>query len=360
MLTSSVDFALAFSTGLVAAVLLLSACLKLGHSDRTLRAMGSLKMPVVVQRKAIAVALPLFELVLAIAIMILPGLARTIAGVAALLTFIFFTSILIRALRFSEDVDCGCFGMLSVQNKVTGWSVARNFVLIIASAVAVAGGAERPSFVSEIVRGQTAANLLLLVSWLIVVVAALGVGFWRLRTHAVSVKPVRQDNPVSRRVREVAPLSAPSIALGIDPSRPDELDIGSPIPNSELVGSNGITAELSQIGNGRPTLLIFLSADCSSCDVVGESVLRWAEMLEPVQLRLATSSTPSAFTTKFPGVGKYTLYGSRSALVALGVQRSPAAVALGGSQQPVIASPIAYGPGEIQGLVEALCQVSGR
>jgi len=258
---------------------------------------------------------------------------------------------LIGTLSRGDDVDCGCFGPLSAETRVTTWSVLRNLVLAIASASIAAYAAGSQPFFVQIFGFNAVALLSVVVAWAILLIIVLVRALYVSRNGASSV----QSGPrsISRGQVQPAPLSPLSIALGLDPARPGEVAMGDSIPLAELVAAGGQTRRLSALGNGRPTLLVFLSADCSSCVPVAEAVPVWAERLVGVSVHVATSSDPAALAKAYPGLPPFARYGSHAALTALGVQRSPAAVLLGGQQHPVIASPIAYGVTEIEGLVQS-------
>lgn len=127
---------------------------------------------------------------------------------------------------------------------------------------------------------------------------------------------------------------------------------GDPIPEVELVSASGATYSLRTLANGRPLLLVFGSAECGSCVPVLESLERWQRELGDVTVRLATSSHPKAIRHVAPTAEPFARYGARSARRELGVERTPAALLLGGIDNPVVSSEIAHGLDEINALVE--------
>lgn len=131
--------------------------------------------------------------------------------------------------------------------------------------------------------------------------------------------------------------------------------VGDPIPESELVNARGETYSLHALANGRRMLLVFSSAECGSCVPVLESIGRWQRSLDGgVVVRVVTSSHPAAMRRVAPEAEPFARYGGRSARIDLGVARSPAAVLLGGGQNPVVESDVVYGLVAIQGLVDRL------
>lgn len=355
MLTSPVDFVLTFSTGLVAFALVASAMGKFGQTAATLRAMHDLRVPAPLRRPTIAKALPLGELTIALALLVVPSVGRQVAGLLATVMLAVFTVMLIGVLKRGEEVDCQCFGALSAENHVTVWSVLRNVVLLVAAALVGFLGAGSPAFVVGIFTADRGDTLLAILGWSLTAIFVLS-----RMVVAMRRAPVRTDPDISPRAqRTPAPLSPLSLALGIDPARPGEVAMGDPIPSAELVSIDGRSRLLSDLSDGRPTLLIFLSTGCSSCTPVADAAPAWQDRLGGVALRVATSSEPNAIAASYPLLLPVTRFGSLAALAALGVQRSPAAVVLGGQQQPIIASPIAYGIVEIEALVQSIAAAAG-
>lgn len=354
MTTSPVEFALAFSTGLVAFVFALSGSTKLGHSSDTLKAMSAIGAPVALRRLSVARLVPVAEIALAVLLVTLPGILLPVAGAVSTLVLAVFTVLLIGVLRRGDAVDCGCFGVLSTDDRVTSWSIVRNVVLLATSIVIAAFGFTSGGFVPDLLAADLPTLLTLALAWALTAVVVLIRGS-RKRGSAPLLSGVQ-----SSRSRETAPapLSPSSLALGIDPTRPNEAFAGDPIPTAEVVSQAGVTQTLEQLAGNRPVLLFFLSAGCGSCAPVAAAIPGWANALAPMPLHVVTSSTPSELETAYPGLLPLARFGSLAALVALGVQRSPAAVALGGADG-IVASPIAYGIEEISGLVTSVASARG-
>lgn len=354
MIASPVEFASAFSTGLVAFTLLLSGVTKLGHSPRTLAAMNALRLPTALQRRWLARVVPLAELGIGGALLILPGYGRSASGVAALLLLAMFTVLLAGVLIRGDEVDCGCFGALASDDRVTAWALIRNGVLIAASLTIIIGstGSTMP-FIAALVSSDLTTVLSLALGWSMLAIIVL----MRQALRAPSVQRSPAPTLRTRAIRDaVPPLSPASVALGIDPSRPDEVFMGDPIPTAEVVAADGTPQTLHQLAGGKPLLLVFLSVGCGTCTPVAEAIPAWREALHPIEIRVVTSSTPAALASTYPAVLPVARFGALSALSALGVQRSPAGVLLGGADN-VIASPIAYGIQELNGLVASISSV---
>ncbi|GAA5147382.1 hypothetical protein GCM10025768_07340 [Microbacterium pseudoresistens] len=356
MPADTVDLLLVFATGLVAFTFAWSGAAKLGHAPQTLAAMSALRVPSWLRRPGVARLVPIGELLLALALL-LPGPTRALAGVVAVAVLLVFTALLIGVLRRGDDVDCGCFGALSRDSRVTPWSLVRNALLIVAALIVAVFGWAVPALPVQLAQLPLVLVLTVALAWaavLVIVLIAALVGARRAeRQPSVPTESARSDP------RSPAPLSPRSLALGLDPARPGEVMPGDPIPDVELVAANGMAQPLAQLGNGNPTLLVFLSAECGSCKPVAAATAEWSLRLAPLQVRIATSSQPTAIAALDAELAPLARYGSRAVRRAIGVQRAPAAVVLGNQENPIIASPIAYGLEEIEALVQSVLDARG-
>ncbi|WP_164232994.1 TlpA family protein disulfide reductase [Microbacterium hydrocarbonoxydans] len=339
MPANPVEFISMFSTGFVAFVLLFSGATKLGRAARTLDSMGALGVPAFAQRRWIAAAVPLWEIGLGLALLLTSGWLRAASAALALGTFAVFTVFLIGVLRRGEEVDCGCFGPLSADDRVTGWTVARNVVLIIASTIAAVTAASRPALVVELFTAEATLVLFTALAWTLVALAVVTAALVRLRRPS--------EDPAA------SASAAPTIAAGV----------GDPLPAAELVSGDGVTLPLNVLGAGAPVLLVFLSAECGKCAAVAKRLPEWQEQIgSSVLLRVATSSRPDFLASKYPEAAPFAYYGARAAKNALGIEGIPSAVLLGGLQHPFVASPVAHREDEIdalvRGIVEAQAQAS--
>ena len=120
----------------IAAVLALSALAKVRSPQPARDAFVSLRLPRWLARSAAPVLLPWGELLLALAVLVLPGVSGTVATVAALLLMLVYLVLIVRALGFDEKVTCGCFGELGL-GDVTGRTAVRNALLVVAGALTV-------------------------------------------------------------------------------------------------------------------------------------------------------------------------------------------------------------------------------
>jgi uncharacterized membrane protein YphA (DoxX/SURF4 family) len=112
---------------LLAVVFARAGVTKLGDRGGTARSFAALGLP-----PGAAVAVPVVELVLALALLLIPGWAA--AGALALLAA--FSTFLVRAVRAGVRAPCNCFG--SARHAPVSWvELARNGILAIAATVAL-------------------------------------------------------------------------------------------------------------------------------------------------------------------------------------------------------------------------------
>ena len=331
MPTNPVEFILMFSTGFVAFVLLLSGATKTRQTSRTLDSMEALGVPEFARHRWIAAAVPAWEIGLGLALLLAPGWSRVAAALLAVGTFALFTVFIIGVLRRGDDVDCGCFGALSVDDRVTRWTVARNVVLMAASGAIAVAALPHASFVVDLFRSTPVTVLLSGLAWALLAVGVL----------AAALVRIRRTGPASASVPGGAPSPASSA--------------GEPIPDSELVSPEGVTVPLHALGGGSPVLLVFLSAECGKCVSVARRLPEWQRAIgSTVLLRVATSSRPDVIADRIPEVLPFAHYGARAAKQSLGVEGIPSAVLLGGLSHRFVASPIAHKEEEIDALVRGI------
>ncbi|WP_448809171.1 MauE/DoxX family redox-associated membrane protein [Agromyces bauzanensis] len=335
---SPVDVVIDASTGLIAVVLVISGVAKLRRSDRTLQAMVSLRVPPLVQRRFVAHALPIVELVLGATLVFAPGLSRFAAALATSVMMLVFTVLIVRVVRAGDDVSCECFGALS-RDRVDGATLVRNVVLLAASIAAIMVGPSGASLVGSLASGSVAELVLLAVVW-----AALSAIALLLRRNL--------DLRAQLRRAEVSSEGRHHHDPAVDATGRRTLT-GAPIPEAELVNSVGVTLPLKRLARGRAVLLVFVKAGCGSCADVARAFPGWeARIGANVTLRVATSSRPADVADQYPEYGDRVRYGAHGARDALGVRMLPSAVILG--SDGAVASEVAEGYLAISALVNGI------
>jgi thiol-disulfide isomerase/thioredoxin len=333
---SPVDASIDAATGLIAVVLLVSGLSKLRTPDRTLMAMADLRVPRFARRRWIAALVPVLELALAAGLVVLPGWGRLAASAAALLLFLVFTWFVVGVIRRGEQVTCDCFGSLS-RDPIDRWTVVRNVVLVVASAVALGAGPFAPSLVVRAFTSGVATLWTLAALWVLMLAIALAVGtILRQRRHIDRLRFVINDQ-AEARTRRVAegPLE------------------GSRIPEAELVTPTGTTLPLSRLSRGRAVLLIFVGSGCGDCAEVARAFPEWQQRIGTnVRLLVATSARPDELEKDYPEFGDSARFGALAARQALGVRMVPSAVVLGSNG--LVASEVVEGSRAIADLVDGL------
>ncbi|MEP6477978.1 MAG: MauE/DoxX family redox-associated membrane protein [Rhodoglobus sp.] len=320
------------ATGLIAVVLLASGIAKVRTPGRTVDAMAALGVPGFFRRGWIAALLPVVEIVVGGVLLLAPGLLRLLAALAATVMMLVFIALIGKVVASGEDVSCECFGALS-RDPVDRWTLVRNVLLLVASAVAACAGTDGSSLVLSL-PSRSGTELALLVTTGLAVLAVAVLGTLVLATR-------RQ----LRRAREV----------GSAAHEQGEPITGTPVPPLELVDSRGVTVTLPRLGGGRAVLLLFVRTGCGNCGPVARAFPEWQERLgESVLIVAATSSDPNEMATDYPEYGESLRFGSLAVRSAIGVRMVPCAVVLGSNG--LIASEIVEGSAAIDALVGGLEQ----
>jgi len=198
------------------------------------------------------VALPVAELAVAIALLVLP-LARWGAA-AALVLLLIFAGGVARAMSRGEAPDCHCFGQL--HSEPAGRStLIRNAVLAAGAAFVLARGAG-PSLNGGLGSLHGAAIALVAVSVLAALLAVAVAQLWADRRRLKS----------ERGANAVAP--------------PSGLRRGDRAPDFDLTPVRGTARSLTDMTERlHPTLLVFVSTGCPACIQMLASLGRWQESL---------------------------------------------------------------------------------
>ncbi|YAL84290.1 TlpA family protein disulfide reductase [Dermacoccaceae bacterium W4C1] len=210
-------------------------------------------------------ALPIGELVLAVALLVLPAPLLAIAAVATTVLMLAYTVVIARALRFAEPVRCNCFGELG-SHDVSVRTLVRNLLLVVAAALTIwasAAGVSVPQALSE-----AAQNVL---AW--VALAALACAVVLLSFGSAS-----ED--------ETAP------AFDGDEDLEGEGEYHRlPIPLGQARDGLGDIVTLEELTRGTAVLLIWVSPGCGPCQRVITQIPGWAEELSPAVSIRALYST---------------------------------------------------------------------
>ena len=258
------------------------------------------------------------ELVVAVAVMIVPTARWAAAGAAVLL--IAFLAGISNALLKGRRPDCGCFGALRPA-PIGAWTLIRNAVLVAAAAlVAIAGPGPA---VDRWVGSRDAASL----GALTILILAVGLTLhYSLRGGA-------------SREEALPSTSTPSA--------------GDPAPDFVLSNASGSVITLdSLLDPDRPLMLVFGSPGCGSCLNVFAELRRWQTTFAG-RLRIAVIATgePEATRQALDGYGIGDLLTDAAGDVqrAYAVRGTPAGVAVA-PDRTMLTSP-AVGQDRIEDLI---------
>jgi uncharacterized membrane protein YphA (DoxX/SURF4 family) len=202
-----------------------------------------------------AIALPLAELAVAVALLVGPS-ARW-AAVAALGLLLAFIAGIVNALAHGETPDCHCFGQIH-SAPVGRTQVIRNALLGAVAAYVIVAGPGSASDVGVGAGGSSeTVELLLAASTFSLLVISLHL--WRERRR------LRADVEGLRTIADAVPPG---------------LTVGAPAPGFAVRGANGDTFTLDDLrSHGHPVALIFGAAGCGPCSALAPELARWRETL---------------------------------------------------------------------------------
>lgn len=271
-----------------------------------------------------ALALPITELAVALALLPASTAVYGASGAAALL-LVFIAAIGVSLSR-GRRPDCHCFGQL--HSKPIGWPLlARNGLMLLAAAVVVVAGWPdgRGGLLDWFQRLPVAAQVVLA-----------GV---LLTVTTLSAKILAR--------RDVAPPPIFSDFVA------GALPIDSPAPEFSLPGLDGSVVTLQMLLAGqKPVVLIFTAPTCGSCIELLPDIERWQhEQVETLTLAMVTSGTVEANRAKLGGraISRVLRQTVREVADAFGVQVTPGAVLV--RADGTIGSLPALGDGAVRRLI---------
>lgn len=293
----------------------MSGAAKLQALEETQDAFVSLRVPTWIPTRIGAAALPWFEILLAMALLVTPGRGLIVVAVVCMGLVATYTLLIARALTFDEPVSCSCFGRLG-GHHVDRLTLVRNLVLVALAGWAIAIGANGRSFLGAVESADSG-------EWAAVAAALLTL------------------------------TAATMIAAGGEPTGPygeGELDyLRAPIPFGRLERPDGSVETLRQLASTQARLLVFLSTGCGSCMRVAALVDDWKARLTPAVGVLTVYSTGTdGLLEHDPALAAFEPEGNVRAV--FGISGTPAAVLLG-ADGLVAGGPVA-GKGSVVRLVD--------
>lgn len=296
---------------LLAAVFAVAAVGKLAGRPRTLATLADFGVPEPL-RRPLAIALPLAEL--AIAVALLPAATAAWAALAAALLLAVFTAAVTRTLLQGREVDCNCFGSLG-PSRISRWTLARNVILLVlAGGVAVAAQGDPGASAVAWLGDLDSTGLALLGAGVAVAVAALNFAFsWQL---------MRQNG---RLLNDLEALKAG----GATPSGPQP---GHLAPSFALpaLGGGGLGLE-ELLAGGRGLVVVVTDPGCGACEPLLPEIGRLQrDPTTPVPLVMISRGDPDANLAKARdhGLELVLLEEGFEVSRALGINGAPGAVRL--------------------------------
>jgi hypothetical protein len=233
---------------LLAAVFAVAAGGKLVSRSRTVETLAEFGVPESI-RRPVAIALPLAEL--AIAVALLPAATAAWAALAAVLLLAAFTAAVARTLMQGREVDCNCFGSLG-PSRISRWTLARNVLLLaLAGGIAIAAQSDPGTSAVAWVGNLDTAGLALLCGGVAIVLAALNFGFfWQL---------MRQNG---RLLGELEALRAGGGAAAPSGPQPGDLAPSFALP---ALGGGGLALD-GLLAAGRGLVVVVTDPGCGACE----------------------------------------------------------------------------------------------
>lgn len=325
---------------LVACVLIASGALKLPQRSRTLQSFESFGVPAALRKPWTAVALPVGEIILGAALLLLSGPAYLVAAALSVLLMAAYLVVVARSVAKRQAVDCNCFGALSTEpvSQITIW---RNAGLTLAALLALV----LPGMALGV---PTQLALFALGDWMwlvaIAVVALVGIVASLVKTPGAPASNGGANAGQDFELDEQGP------DLISDPSARDQIP-----HNLELVSGDGSPELLYNlvVVPQKTTILIFARVGCGSCGPVLSQIGDWSRRMgENAQIIVATSSSRASVKKTYPSALPFTYFGAKAVTDFFEAEATPAALLL--AADGTIASAPEYGSEIITERVEQL------
>lgn len=326
---------------LVACVLIASGALKLPQRSRTLQSFAAFGVPAALRKPWTALALPVGEIILGAALLLLSGPAYLVAAALSVLLMAAYLIVVARSVAKRQAVDCNCFGALSTEpvSQITIW---RNAGLTLAAILALV-----LPWMWLGVPIQLALFSLSDWMWLltVAVAAVIGIVASLVRTPAAPATSASSGAP-----GQDFELIEQGPDLISDPSARDMIP-----HNLELVSGDGSPELLYNlvVVPQKTTILIFARVGCGSCGPVLSQIGDWSRRLgDDAQIIVATSSSRASIKKSYPSALPSTYFGAKAVTDYFDVEATPAALLL--AADGTIASAPEYGGEIISERVEQL------
>lgn len=246
----------------LAAVLTASGVGTVRHPEAVAESAASLRVPTTLRATWLVRAHPWVELLLAVALLVVPHPGSVVAAAAVLVLLLGYLVLVARAVASDTPATCHCFGSLG-SGTVDGWTLARNALLAALGVLVLVDAALGESAVSRLgalSEGNRAQGWW----WL------LAVGVAATVTYLV-VRPGPSDT---------------AVLPGADP--PADIPVlRMPVPDVPVLPAPSTTpVSLRDLPAGRPQLLLLLSPGCGPCRMIGNRLADWAREVPGTDFRV--------------------------------------------------------------------------
>jgi peroxiredoxin len=344
------DIALVGARLLLAVVFLVAGAAKLADRAGSRQGMIDFGLPRPLATP-LGLALPLFEL--AVAIALIPEVSAWWGALGALLLLgVFIAAIAVNLVR-GRRPDCRCFGQ--IHSSPVGWpTLIRNGLLAAVAGLLVSRGPQEvgPNALAWVTDLTTTESIGLAA----VVLLAAGLGI----CGALLLNLLRQNGRLLLRIESLeGRLDGAGIAPTLDSTEQEEeagLPVGSPAPAFSLSGLHGETLTLDALRvAGKPVLLVFTDANCGPCNALLPEIAAW-QRDHSAQLisSLISRGSVEANLEKSSEHGIYNVLVQQDNEVAdaYGVPGTPSAVVV--APEGTISGPVAVGGDAIRNLVQSI------
>lgn len=278
---------------------------------------------------------PWGEIVLALALLALPGVLGVLAGLAAVVLCLAYLIMVAQG-----GASCNCFGA-DHATALTGWTVARTAVLLVLALLSVwhVVVANAPAIV---LAEQPSAR-----AWALAVVLAMAV------TVLVAVPPSPPGSAVetAEAAAQTPPSGVAVMAPALDAAPEEAGYFRTLTPCATLKDAEGHTIDLVRASGCQAHLLVFLSPGCGPCSPVAPHMPEWVEQMPQLAVRAVVTTSPEALKDRAPDWAEWTYYDQDGmAGRMLQATGTPSAVLLG--TDGMLAGGPVHGAGSVMEFVE--------
>lgn len=260
---------------LLSLVLVISGVAKLCDGASVRESFVTLQLPPRLSRGPAPALLPWGELVLAGFLLVAWGPLAVVTAIAAVVLFVAYLVIIVRAVRFDHPVECGCLGRLGL-GVVGPPTVVRNLVLVLLAGWTVADAVAGRSVLARWLQAEPAGW-----AWLGVTTAALlvaGLMVYAGRGESMGDAGAAGGITGSAGAPDVIGAGAHAVGhragipdtgthdAGIHDAADDPADYErTRIPHLPLTTPDGSTVTLRRLAHTRARLLVYINPGCGAC-----------------------------------------------------------------------------------------------